>query len=80
MNIKSALKSFATAKSSATPRPSQLTAGSQADLAFDIPANRRFRKRPKPAPLPRTAVLLHVPADAKVYLCGNGNDLDGAGS
>ena len=48
----------------------QLSAGSQADVAFDISGKSPVPQTAKTGAAPRTAVLLHVPADAKVYLSG----------
>ena len=48
----------------------QLSAGSQASVAFEMPANSPVPQTAKTGAAPRTAVLLHVPAGAKVYLSG----------
>jgi uncharacterized protein (TIGR03000 family) len=48
----------------------QLSAGSEADVAFDISGKSPVPQTAKTGAAPRTAVLLHVPADAKVYLSG----------
>lgn len=48
----------------------QLSGGSQANVAFEMPANSPTPQTAKTGSAPRTAVLLHVPSDAKVYLSG----------
>jgi uncharacterized protein (TIGR03000 family) len=48
----------------------QLTGGSQADLAFEMSGSSPAPQTAKTGAAPRTAVLLHVPAAAKVYLSG----------
>jgi uncharacterized protein (TIGR03000 family) len=48
----------------------ELTAGSQADLAFDI-GKSAVPQTAKTGAAPRTAVLLHVPANAKVFCAGH---------
>ena len=47
----------------------QLTAGSQSSIAFDMSSSPAPHTA-KTGAAPKTAVLLHVPADAKVYLSG----------
>ncbi len=49
----------------------ELTAGSQASLAFDIRGSSKVPQTAKTGASPRTAVLLHVPADAKVFISGH---------
>jgi uncharacterized protein (TIGR03000 family) len=56
----------------------QLTAGGQADLAFDMKAASPAPQTAKSGAAPKTAVLLHVPADAKVYLSGHEMTATGA--
>ena len=48
----------------------QLSAGSQADVAFEMSPSSPAAHTAKTGAAPRTAVLLHVPADAKVFLAG----------
>jgi uncharacterized protein (TIGR03000 family) len=55
----------------------QLSAGSQADVAFDMSASPAPHTA-KTGAAPRTAVLLHVPADAMVYLAGMETSSTGA--
>jgi uncharacterized protein (TIGR03000 family) len=56
----------------------QLTAGSQADLAFDMNGASPVPQTAKTGAAPKTAVLLHVPADAHVFIAGHEMTATGA--
>ncbi len=56
-------------------RTVELTAGTSANVSFENAATQTVQKK---TASPRTAVLLHVPADAKVFLAGQETKSSGA--
>lgn len=56
----------------------ELTAGSQASVAFDLSGSSKVPQTAKTGSSPRTAVLLHVPADSKVFIAGHEMTATGA--